>query len=300
MRLKLPAIIADIKRSQWWAASTLILSVICLLGWVSNNLVLASFGSSLIMMAPSTAICFFMLGVALYGLSGFARHKPVAILCFRGLVVISALISLAILGAFMAGSESIVERIVHPASGRLGEIPTGRMSSITACLFLFSSTALSFCAFPAYLRKQAFNILCGSLCILTVLIGATFIVGYWYGVPFFYNSSFVPPALPTVLCFVTLSVGIFCLVGSGSSIFAPLINDSVFGRFTRALLPPIVLLVLLEGWGDVMNVHLFSNPAVSHAAISLLVVTTIVLMVLFLTRRIGAQLLNAERRAREG
>ena len=286
------------KFSAICGASTVLLAGIGLVGWYTNNLILASFGSHLLMMAPSTAICFCILGYCLLSLGLTNTDKSRSLPPLRTLAMIAAGISLFELVSFLAGVDSLISHILSGTNQRLGRIPIGRMSPVTATLLLFSSFCIVLTSTASHSNSTLSRNIASSLSFLTLLAGSLLIIGYGYGVPLFYNSSFIPPALPTSVCFSILSVGIFYLTGTSSSLFGIYFGHSIFARLVRNLLPSILVFVFLDGWFDAINLQLSANPAIDHSVFSLTTALFIIAVVLTQSRKIDLQLASGNKATR--
>ena len=278
-----------------WALMTIVVAVVCLVGWITNNLILASVNPAFIMMAPSTGISFCMLGAALLGSLCWQMDRPWQRALFRSLVWLSVLLSALVLVAFFSGTESMYERVLSRTQGRLGTIPIGRMSSVTAVMFLLSCAGLLLGNLSAERGIPLLYDAATAMGLSLILAGFALAVGYSYGMPLFYGDGFVPPALPTVICFLTLALGIVYLSGPYSRVMGALFKDSVYARLVRGLVPPVLIVVFLDGLADTKgSIHIIENFALSHAVFTLFIMAIIMVVVLHHSRKISHQISEAE------
>ncbi|MBI5676007.1 MAG: hypothetical protein HZC48_09325 [Nitrospirae bacterium] len=95
------------------AFALLLLGLLAVAGWISGNLLLASFGKNYIPMAPSTASCIILLGLSLPCLRLLKAHMSVRVVLILSSFIIF-LLSTLILAAFLSGKEAYIERALIP------------------------------------------------------------------------------------------------------------------------------------------------------------------------------------------
>ena len=187
------------------------LAAVALLGWILGLPRLASFKAELIPMAPSTAVLFLMYGVAL----GLRVRKPLSRRTFRVSVAAGCLGALAALLLFVLSCGHIhwsAEHLGLDITGTVGGAAIGYMSPVTATCFLLASgsclASLSWSAtqpWRANLALVAAGVLLGTCYI--------FLLAYFFGTPLLYGGKFIPPALTTLLAFVTMGLALLALAG---------------------------------------------------------------------------------------
>ncbi|MBI5556592.1 MAG: response regulator [Deltaproteobacteria bacterium] len=208
-------------------AAVIVVALIGLAGWLTGNTLLASYGGQFIPMAPSTAICFLLLSVPLFSTLRLAQGPVVshAALLAGGLVAFYALLVACV---WLAGLPLSLEDLLLAEMGTLGKHPVGRMSPVTAFLFLLSG--LSLIALTRELSGVKTTRFCLSVATLSgsaiLLAGTVFSLGYTLGSPLLYESSTIPLALPTAISFLLLG---------GALTLAALLHSPVSGRWHRAL-----------------------------------------------------------------
>src|SRR3972149_1100572 len=129
--------------SQGCGALAAGMGFVALLGWIIKIPILSSFGSQLIPMAPSTALLFLLLGMAI----SFYAHSPnnrVANLAGITIGLLGTFISLLIFILSSLGFYLAAEYLGIPIIGTLNRIPIGHMSPMTALSFILAN--LSFLA----------------------------------------------------------------------------------------------------------------------------------------------------------
>ncbi len=196
-------------RITWGCAlATAIISVAASIGWPTNNLVLAAVDLRYIPMAPSTAIVFLLFSGGLWSAIGWGRahwRRTGALTA----TILGLTISILILLRFFSDASPDIERLLIANPPQLNLFPTGRMSPMTAVLFILSGTS-----FLALLKKKPAQSLVG-VAGVAIALGAIIIVfGYAYGAPLLYGGQVVPVALTTGLAFIIMGIGISSASGS--------------------------------------------------------------------------------------
>jgi hypothetical protein len=185
------------------ASLTIALGLLTFIGWISGLLLLASVRAKYIPMAPSTALCFSLIGIGLIAHLRRPRLRwmPRALASFVLAMACAKLIE--ILWGFNFGIDAWFVR--NPE--HFGAVPTGRMAPMTALNFVFTATGLF-----ALTGKQPAKF-AGPLGALVTVIGAVVLVGYWYGTPLLYGGHTIPVALSTACGFFLSGIGLVTLGG---------------------------------------------------------------------------------------
>jgi hypothetical protein len=173
-------------------------------GWISGLSLLASVRARYIPMAPSTALCFCLIG------AGIILHlkRPLFPFLPNGLAFVVLLVAVAKLLEFFIGPRFGIDTWLVRNPGTFGAVPTGRMAPLTAADFVITSAGL-FCLTNITLRKWA-----GCFGTLATIIGAVVLVGYWYGTPLLYGGNVIPVALSTGWAFFLSGIAILAAAGA--------------------------------------------------------------------------------------
>jgi hypothetical protein len=159
------------------ASLAILLGLLTLAGWTSGLSILASLRAKYIPMAPSTALCFSLIGVGLIQQLTIPRLGRVAWL----LSIIVLVVACAKLTEFLGGINFGIDAWFVRNPGRFGAVPTGRMSLITAANFIFTAAGLFVLARPC-LQKWA-----GIFGAVATAVAAVVLTGYCYGTPLLYR-----------------------------------------------------------------------------------------------------------------
>jgi PAS domain S-box-containing protein len=206
------------------------IGIACLgiLGYLPGFHILGRIRPDYIPMAPSTAICFILLGGILLAmlrteLSG--RIRQFACMFSLGITLFS-LLELAGLGL---NRDLNFEDALIPNLGYLRGIPIARMSPATAIVFLISGMAtfalLSNQQYEGKRQQLLLNLGCG---LGAAVIGTSivFCFAYWIGSPFMYGrGTMIPMALSTAIAFLLIGMAIVGAAGK-TSLLAKLLSRS--------------------------------------------------------------------------
>ena len=226
-------------------------------------------------MAPSTALAFGLLGLALVG-----RRAPAAGARRAGSVAAWTVAAVSLLGLVW---PAWLDRLLGGASGQFGPVPLGVMSPITAAAALVLAIGVGL-----YRRRAPAAAVCGTL---AAVAGAIVGLGYAYGTPLLYGSGVIPVALPTGLSFLLLGSATVATAGPDVWPIKPLVGPSPRALMLRAFLPATGALLVLLGLADARFGDAIGASRVLVAGwLTVGGVALITLLVSRLARRIGADL----------
>ena len=228
------------------------------LGWVLPLPFLSSFGPSLIPMAPSTALLFGLLGCAVFFSARLPHSRAV---CMTGEAVgaFTVLAGLLIFSLSYQGVYADIERLGIAGAGQLDGVPIGHMSPVTALSFVLAG--LSFMAsLSASAKRPGWAIPALGLAFLVIAAHGLFALAYFIGPPLLYGGSFIPPALPTSLAFVTLGIALAATARTQ----AGLKDERVEAATSRAAYALLSVFIILAA-GIVVAGHLYyRNHEIHH------------------------------------
>lgn len=130
---------------------------------------LASVRARYIPMAPSTALCFSLLGIGLV----LQPERPRLRWVTRLLAAVVLVIVFAKLVEFLGGLHFGIDAWFVRNPEMFGAVPTGRMAPMTAMNFVFSALGL------VALTERKFQKWAGALGALATIIAGVILVGYW-------------------------------------------------------------------------------------------------------------------------
>ncbi|HEV2671583.1 MAG TPA: ATP-binding protein [Gemmatimonadales bacterium] len=252
-------------------------SVVVLTGWSAGWPAFAHPSAAFIPMAPTTALAFLALSLALTAriLSTqwpVLRTVGTVLAC---LVAATAVVNLAV--------PSVLDHALGGPSGQFDRVQLGVMSPLTATALI--PLALAIATMELGERGARYS---GALAIVTVVVGGTVALGYAYGTPLLYGGTTIPVALPTGLSLLCLGVATVVVAGPRVWPFAPLTGHGPRARMLRAFLPTTVGLIVVIGLLDTRFGTVFGGDRVLVAAwLAVVSATLVALLVARLARRIG-------------
>ncbi|MBV9997568.1 MAG: PAS domain S-box protein [Verrucomicrobia bacterium] len=248
-----PSAPAERPRSTGWpkAAACLVVltAVLVLVGWALDVTALKSVAPGWAPMRPSTALCFILLGSALWLLhapSGpsetpGALRKVLGQAC-AGLAMLVGAVSL---GEHLFRFDIGIDDLFLPEAVRAGGGPfPARMAPVSAAESILMGLAL--------LRMKAEShgkgVASQHLALAGVFIGCLVLLGYAYGAPALYRiAPFSAVALHTALLFVLLGVAVLG-IRPEQGLMAPFTGHTLGGHMARRMLPVALSLPFLLGW----------------------------------------------------
>ncbi len=264
------------------------ISGIAIVGWILNWLIITRIRPEYIPMAPSSAISFFVLSIALLV---YTRKPSISFgkeLATIGTFLIS-LICFIILVEFLTGSTFDIENLLLPDPEKFGQVPIGRMSPLTAIDFLLAGAALLL-LLTSKEGRQRNKSAAAILSIFVFLLGFVFTLGYLYGAPFLYGGTIIPVALTTAIAFVFLGAGLININGWDHWPINYFIGPTVYARLMRVFVPVIVVLTLIQGWLNVVIVPITGNYVLTTTLVVLLSAIIIGFIVFKLSQAIGGDI----------
>ncbi|MCX7144048.1 MAG: PAS domain S-box protein, partial [Proteobacteria bacterium] len=173
-------------------------------GWILKAQVFASLGSGWIPMAPSTALLFVLLGLALL----FHARWPDSLAVHRAAIgagLVTGTLALLLFMLSMAGIQADLEHFDLSLAGSVAGATIGHMSPVTAALFVLAATLLVvlLSSFRDRRAQWGFWLAC-----LVIATSTFFLLAYLFGKPLLYGGNFIPPALTTSMAFMVLGISL--------------------------------------------------------------------------------------------
>lgn len=270
----------------------LLVAIVLVGAWASGNLEIASFGTGTIPMAPSTALLFILISGILLAL---VRHPGSPAIRRASLVIgfFAVVFSLLILGEHLFWTTLDIEQWIVEGPGYMSGVPLGRMSPLTAFMFMSAGMSLLAAVFPG--KKQLPDV--SGVCAMVVfLTGGLVIVGYWYDSPLLYGGTLIPMSLPAGIAAVFLGFGLLATLGQDSWIVRVCSGPEPRAMMLRTFIPAMVILVLIEGWVCLRLLPGLQdvNPALMTAGVIVLSLVVVVAVMSAISSRIGRTISRME------
>jgi signal transduction histidine kinase len=260
---------------RFFAVMVILLGLIVLTGWTFNILTFRRFLTKLVSMNPLTAVCFILEGIALLNT---ISKKWRLLFCILPCLIVCILIFLK-LTIFI---PSITIRIDgYLFADRLDD---NRMAPVTAINLLLSAVSIMLLSKNSWKPIAAAQFI--GLIIFIVALSA--IMGYMYNIRSAYAVDiFFPIAFHTALCFLFISLGIFCARyndGFMNEISAKLLGGSLI----RRMLPLAIFIPLLLEWARFE----VSMTGIISEKLSIAVDNILIILILSVALWIYARFLN--------
>src|SRR6266853_4718450 len=249
-------------------------SVVVLVGWAAGWSIFLTPSPSFIPMAPTTALAFLALSLALLSRKLAPSHSTLRTL---GAVLSWTVATMALVNIVL---PAMLDQSLGGATGQFGRVALGVMSPVTAAALVPLALAIAATGpRPHY---------AGALATISAIIGATVALGYVYGTPLLYGGGTIPVALPTGLSLLILGVATVLTAGPDVWPLDRLVGDQPRARMLRAFLPATAGLVVLIGLLDARLGGLFGGDRVLIAAwFAVIGVALVALLVSRLSRHIA-------------
>ncbi|RBP46370.1 serine phosphatase RsbU (regulator of sigma subunit) [Roseimicrobium gellanilyticum] len=269
------------------ALFTVTLSFLTLAAWMGGWPLLASVRARYIPMAPSTALCFALLGGSLM-VRLFASRQGLRVVSVVAAALVSCIAVMKVI-EFSTGWRFGLEELLVRSPEMFGSVPTGRMSPVTAGNFLLGGVALLL----ATLRPGTWA--AGITAFGMTLVSLVVLLGYWYGTPLLYGGTIIPVALTTATAFLCFGIALLASLGPEGWPLNQLVGSSTRALLLRSFLPMTVAAVLIDGavrnW-VLTNYHV--NPVLLSALAALSVAVLLGYVIARVAALVGGRLDRAE------
>ncbi len=201
------------RRAQLYSAGVAAIAAVAIVGWRLKVPALTRVSSRYVPIAPSTAVCFLALAVAVIAVVRWPGRRGSAA-CALGATGVVVVLAAHVLLQAAAGVDLRLEEALCVALGAPQTFPLGRMSPATAVLFLIAAGALLLGAGRVARRRFAANA-SASLAALVLAGGLVFTFAYWLKTPVMYGGPLIPLALPTSVAFILMGLALLAQLGHG-------------------------------------------------------------------------------------
>jgi signal transduction histidine kinase len=267
--------------SKGCAAVVFLTGMVVLVGWALDVPALKSIHPSLISMKANTALCFVLIGAALWLLeAGLAN--PVRLWAGRFCAGLVALVGLLSLGEYLCGCDLHIDQLLfREDAGAVGTVNPGRMAPNTAACFLAIGAALLL----RDLRSAAARRSAEFLVHVAGLIGLVAFIGYMYGVAAFTGlAAYTRMAVHTSVAFVVTYVGLMA-ARPDRGLARMMACDCVGGMVMRRLLPLVIILTVIVGWLRLVGERWALYPTAFGTALRVVVDLLVLTLVIVVTAR---------------
>lgn len=275
------------KRKEFLLYLILFLACISIFGWLTGNMILASYSEKYIPVAPLNLLILVILTIIL--LFQLKSGKPPS---STVLLLLVGSFSLFIFLNYFFGFAGDIEGAIVKNPKKIGSAIIGHMSPISSLLYVFSS-------FGIYgVRKdipRPVKYIGTSFSLLIFIVSFILLIGYLYQAPLLYGSKIIPVSLPGSLCICLLSITLLRAYDADYLPYKLSKQNKITRLLLRSLLPIVVVIIILQGYLDTVLSFNDINPPLTGALILLLVLGVTAIIVYRVSAVIGNQLHAAEK-----
>ena len=190
------------------------IGLLALVGWFFQLPLLTSVEADWIPMAPSTAGLFLLYGGAVC-LRARRRVSLRAKQVSRAMVGLGMLVALLLFTLASLNIHWGVEHIGLNIADKPGEMLIGHMSPVNALCFVIAGISFLASLSP---DKNPFWRSALALGAAGLLLGSCFVflLAYIFGAPLLYGGTFIPPALNSILAFISLGLALLAMASRSS------------------------------------------------------------------------------------
>ena len=197
---------------QVFAALAGSLAVFVLMSWGLHDWKLLAFGPNFVPMAPSSAWLMLLVSG-----SAFVHNRwptrAFADTVARSAAMGAVLVSLLVGAKWLIGFGLPADAWLTSTTERVGEVPVGRMSPLTAAAFLLAALAAGL-EVPPLSRRWLCRQIASLLALATLSLSLVVALSYAAGVPLLYGRATTPMALLTAISFIPLGLGVLAAAGT--------------------------------------------------------------------------------------
>lgn len=293
--MKLSVIKKPLKVAEILISIVIIIAAIGLFGWITNDLFFAQISELYIPIAPSTAVSFTVLSIVLLLLIKRPEIKIIRSICIGLLVISIVFFSIIIIDYIFTFPWDIEEIFIHNPE-RFGEVVKGRMSPLTAILFILESGVVLL----QYFKKSTIrNHISSGFTIISLFISSVLLIGYLYNTPLLYGGSTIPVALQTAICFWLLSIALIYINGTRFSSFTWFAPHSIEGRLFKSFFPFIIFLLILNNYLGANIIIKAQNPALTFALVLIIAIPLFIVLIYYISKSLGGSIKRVTRELEE-
>jgi PAS domain S-box-containing protein len=268
-----------------------IIAGISIIGWLLNNMTLASFSLKYLPIAPSTAATFIILNVLFLWNTSFKKSQATQTIQTL-LIVFIALFCLILFFQNMFNLRWDIERIFISNPQKLGNIPEGRMSPVACLMFLFTCIGL------LGIKNNYSTLLkyvCGGFTSVVCIASSVLLIGYFYNAPFLNRSQIIPIAYPSAICFLLYGITLLRVFEVRFWVFNLIQDNVITHQLLKWFLPNVIIIVLIQGFLLTNFSNHLINPVLSATLILLIVVLITIFVMIRSSAFMGTRILNSEK-----
>lgn len=277
----------------WGLAVSLLMGIATWIGWITGYMFLTRLFDEFIAMAPLTATCFILVSAALYVQEFKINAMRWFVYCVIVLLLVFSInVLLTVAGVYFFDIE---ESLLNDEYAQFGLVPLGRMSPITAMLFLFCGLNLFF----LNRNNPLYNKLSAILALVIFFSTITVLIGYFYNTPLLYGKTIIPIALTTAIAFLAISISTLIRTGVENFPLNLLVGDQTHALLLRYFLPLTAFIILSGGAFQIyLHNNFHANQALTISIVAIIAMILVTIVTVYLSRFISQRIATIEEEKR--
>lgn len=204
-------------------------------------------------------------------------------------MMILMLVTIIFMGInYLTGIGIDIQKLIIANPPKMGLIPTGRMSPLTAAGFAISISA--FYLLAGRVPNKRHPSVSTILSFLLIILSGVNILGYLYGAPLFYGGTFIPVALTTALCFFFLNCNIIFSAGPNYWPVNVFVGPSIKARVVRVFIPLAIVIVLIQGFLSANHEFWKIGTALRYALATIVTLAIFIAMIALLAKMLDKEI----------
>ena len=253
--------------------------LIVMSGWITQNLIFASFFDNYKAMSPATALLSILLTASFIFLE--FKKKTAS----RIILVLSILFLFLIFSSRIFNYPENIELMIIPSSllATIEGVNTGKISSLSFCILL-QINAISL--FNSFSKNRIIETVYQISCLFTFFSGFLIFTGYLYENPLL--SGFV--SFPTGINFLILGIIFFFNSDKSTKPLKYFFDKSTASRILSNILPLLIIMTLLQGIILKLNKTFEFNQSYFSAAMLILIILFAVSSAFSISSEVGRKI----------
>lgn len=281
-----------ILRKDLFLFLVILIAIAGLFGWFSGKMAFASVNLLYIPIAPATACLFIIISLLLYLIYNLNKLKWIRLITKPVSIIIMVFCGIIIF-CFLFNFSFDIENIFLRNPESFGKVLAGRMSPITALLFVF--VYLNLILF--YKKNDSkIKIINDILSLIVFIASFIFITGYIYRAPLLYGGNIIPVALPTSICFFLLSAtfirinGLYFIISD---------KNPIQSQLSKSFIPLVIIFIVLQDFLRTLIFFNVQNPTLISALVLLIAIIICILVINKNSAIIGVKISKTEQLLKE-
>lgn len=294
--------------SLWCLSIAAAISMIVVLGWISNHVILTQFRHDYKPEPFVVAISMLIISACLFIYLRNQGHYSLMILAKLGARVVAIVSAMLLINTITGLPLDIEQWFILPHTAKFKNYTEARVSPFML-INLFSMGLVLVLLLTSQKNKHFNKNIAAWLSVFVIIVSGIILISYLYNTPLFIYAGgrqLTTAALPAALSSMALGIGLLTACGSKTQPLSPLIGTSLHARLMRYIFPFITIVVIIENW---ISINYISSKSYYALISSILVILSAVIIGLIVSKmttmvskkidRLIGDLMQAEERLSE-